>query len=104
MLNEVNIHHCILLKVFDIYEVEMTKEQREIYKNLAQKLMVEVDDILSPGSKNEGQSDLMTANHILTKLMRLTQITSGFIKYNKLLMMKEIDLVLVMVERVLKKE
>lgn len=59
-------------KVNDIYEVEMTPKQAKMYAKMRDELAVEFEDALS------GQVDSMQANHILTAMLRLAQITSGF--------------------------
>jgi SNF2 family DNA or RNA helicase len=58
-------------KVYDVEEVEMTTEQAEAYEKLASDLML----------KFEGMDDdnPLVVNNILTQLMKLAQITSGFI-------------------------
>lgn len=62
-------------KVYDYREVTMTADQATIYKDMATKLVVEIESTLA-SSDNEA----MTAEHILTKLLRLAQITSGYVK------------------------
>lgn len=64
-------------KVEDIYEVAMTSEQLEIYGRVATKLVAEIDEILADA---EVKGLNITVEHILTKLIRLAQICSGFIK------------------------
>jgi superfamily II DNA or RNA helicase len=63
-------------KVYDIYEVDMTKEQETCYRQLCTNLMAEFDDMLS---KNEGKKDVLIVNNILTQMLRLAQVTSGFV-------------------------
>lgn len=67
-------------KVYDIHEIEMTPRQRKVYEKVASELAVEIEDKLS------GETDEMTIRHVLTALLRLVQVTSGFItidaKYN----------------------
>lgn len=62
-------------KVYDLAGVDMTKKQALIYKNLAEKLIHEFEDMMDSGIK-------VSAEHCLTKLLRLAQITSGFVKYD----------------------
>ncbi len=64
-------------KVFNIYEVAMTGPQAEVYKRIAKKLVAEIDDMLEMADAT-GKS--ITVECILTKMIRLAQITSGFIK------------------------
>tara|TARA_R100000152_G_C6779547_1_gene211278 strand:+ start:1165 stop:3180 length:2016 start_codon:yes stop_codon:yes gene_type:complete len=60
-------------KVYDLHEVEMTKEQSAAYKAMAEHLAAEIEDKMS------GDVDPVTAQNILTQLLRLAQITSGHI-------------------------
>lgn len=64
-------------KVYDIYETAMTAQQAEIYKTVATKLVAEIDEMLADA---EIRGANITAEHILTKLIRLAQICSGFVK------------------------
>ena len=62
-------------RVFNVSTCEMTDEQREIY--------LQMRDVLRAEIKSDLEKDMpeaMTANNVLTKLMRLCQITSGFLK------------------------
>lgn len=58
-------------KAYDIYEVEMTKAQKEIYDRVAGDLAVEFEDRVT------GEMDEMTIQNVLTSLLRLSQVTSG---------------------------
>ena len=60
-------------KVYDIVTVEMTEEQNVIYNDVARTLQHEL----------EGAT--ITTNNILTKMLRLAQITSGFVPLDKVL-------------------
>ncbi len=62
-------------KLYDTYEVSMTPKQAKIYSETAKALIVEIDALEQSGMKAE-----MTVEHILTKLLRLAQVTSGFFK------------------------
>jgi len=64
-------------KVYDLYEISMGAKQAEIYKKVATKLVVEIDAELAEA---EAEGRHITVDHILTKLLRLAQICSGFIK------------------------
>ena len=64
-------------KVYDIYEVAMTQKQAEIYKAVATKLVAEIDEMLADAEISGAN---ITAEHILTKLIRLAQVCSGFVK------------------------
>lgn len=63
-------------KVYDVWEVAMTAEQTEAYRRLQERLSVEIQNDMD-SAKNE----VVVINNILTKLLRLAQITSGFLKY-----------------------
>lgn len=64
-------------KVYDIYEVEMTKRQAEVYEEVKKNLIYEIEQ-----AKNSSMPKAMVVQHILTKLLRLTQITSGFVVWD----------------------
>lgn len=66
-------------KVYDIEEVEMTSLQSKYYREVAEKLVLEIEAALEEAM--EGGKTL-TADHILTKLLRLAQITSGHIRWD----------------------
>jgi SNF2 family DNA or RNA helicase len=59
-------------KTFHVEQTEMTKEQDQVYMDLASKLYSEIE---SYGA----DIDAVTVNNILTKLLRLAQITSGYV-------------------------
>lgn len=62
-------------KIYDITEVEMSDEQTNAYKELQEHLAIEIQHEME-GMKAETRS--LVINNILTKLLRLAQITSGF--------------------------
>jgi hypothetical protein len=61
-------------KVYDVVEIELTSYQQDLYAQVADALFVEIEAGLEKVGK-----DRMTAEHVLTKLLRLAQITSGFV-------------------------
>lgn len=63
-------------KVYDVWEVQMTPKQAEIYEKIAEALFADIEDQLS------GEVDALTVENILTKLLRLAQITSGHIVWD----------------------
>lgn len=63
-------------KVYDLAEAEMTTKQAKVYKQVANDLYAELEDRLS------GDVSPMTIENALTSLMRLAQITSGFITFD----------------------
>jgi SNF2 family DNA or RNA helicase len=64
-------------KTYDVREVEMTARQAEVYKRVAEDLLLEIDEELEGGD-----ADAMTVSNILVKLLRLAQICSGFVVYD----------------------
>lgn len=64
--------------LYDFAEVDMTTKQAKIYKDVASKLVYEIENDLSNDSKR------ITAEHILTKLLRLAQITAGYVTWDKI--------------------
>lgn len=67
-------------KLYDTIEVEMTKDQTEIYNRIAKELAVELDDLDIENIEPSKRS--LTVNHVLTQLLRLAQVTSGHIKWD----------------------
>lgn len=63
--------------VYSIREVEMTPRQTDVYTQIATKLAMEIEDELDSSTNKT-----MTVNNVLTKLLRLAQITSGFVTYD----------------------
>lgn len=66
-------------KTYDTIEVSMTPEQSKIYSKVLNQLYVQIEAEI-------GSSDLpkeMLINNVLTKLLRLTQVTSGFVSWDE---------------------
>lgn len=61
-------------KRYDVYEVQMSPKQREYYVQISKQLALQIQQDL----KNKE----MTANNILTRMLRLAQITSGHVKWD----------------------
>jgi SNF2 family DNA or RNA helicase len=61
-------------KNYDIREVTMTSRQTEIYNKLLNQLRLEIEEA-------EGKNSI-TADNILTKLLRLAQVTSGILAWD----------------------
>lgn len=61
-------------KTRDMIEVTMTSQQREIYAKVASQLLIEME--------NADSSSSLTVEHMLTRILRLTQVTSGHIKWD----------------------
>ncbi len=66
-------------KTYDVIDVIMTDRQRDFYMKLRDQLIIEIEADLNRDSNTPKQ---LTANHILTKLLRLSQITSGYLKWD----------------------
>ena len=64
-------------KLFRIEEVEMTSYQAEVYKNVAENLAHGIEAQLE-NPKNKA----LTVTNILTQLLRLAQITAGFVTWD----------------------
>jgi SNF2 family DNA or RNA helicase len=61
-------------KVYDVYEVGMSARGAEFYAQLQKQLAIEI--------QQAQESKTCTAEHILTRLLRLAQITSGHVKWD----------------------
>lgn len=62
-------------KVYDVIEVGMSAEQLKIYEQVANQLYFEIENEFK-------EVRAMEVNNILTKLLRLAQITSGFVVFD----------------------
>lgn len=58
-------------KTFSLLECNLTKDQYKVYLALVSQLTAEIESY-------HGEIDSMTVNNILTKMLRLAQVTSGF--------------------------
>lgn len=68
-------------KVYDVVEVTMTADQIKAYKELSNTLMVKIEsELMSAGVNRE-----MVVQNILTQLLRLAQITSGFMNLDEVI-------------------
>lgn len=65
-------------KQYDVWEVEMTEEQTEVYNRIRDQIAIEIENELD--RKDVPKS--MTVTNILTKMLRLAQVTSGFVAYD----------------------
>jgi len=63
-------------KVYDICDVEMSPEQEKMYEALQQQLFLEIENDMQDDSK------VIKVDNILVKLLRLAQITSGFMSFD----------------------
>lgn len=60
--------------VYETLECQMTPEQQKAYTQMAETLMAQIEKDLA-----ENESSAALVNNILTKLLRLNQITSGYL-------------------------
>lgn len=67
-------------KVYDVYEVDMTEQQTEVYEKIKTHLVAEIEDDLERGEHEHNKQ--LVVNNILTKMLRLAQITSGHITWD----------------------
>lgn len=65
-------------KVYDLIECEMSPQQADFYQKLAVQLALEIEAEMS----RDDISRQMIVTNILTKLLRLNQITSGFVSWS----------------------
>lgn len=73
-------------KQYRVVEVTMAKEQAKYYKKLKEELAIEIEGDLRK-AESGGDRRAVTVQNVLVKLLRLAQITSGFIRWDQ-----EIDL------------
>lgn len=67
-------------KVYDIHEVEMTTAQREIYREVATRMALEIEADL----QNNISPKQMVISNALVKMLKLAQITSGHVVWPEL--------------------
>lgn len=66
-------------KVYDVIDVEMSPYQTNVYEKIANELQWKFEQELAACDE---RNYAMTVNNILTQMLRLAQITSGFITYD----------------------
>lgn len=66
-------------KSYDEIEVNMSKQQAEFYMKLRDQLMIEIEAELK---NSEAKGKQLVVTNILTKLLRLSQITAGYVKWD----------------------
>jgi SNF2 family DNA or RNA helicase len=67
-------------RVYDTIEVEMTDYQKSVYERIRDEMLIEIESQLS-----SSENKMMTINNVLTRLLKLAQVTSGFISYSQVL-------------------
>lgn len=72
-------------KVYDVHEVEMTAKQHEFYEKMRNNLIIKLQNSLSEHGTDQPTAipKKMMVEHILTQLLRLAQITSGFVRWDE---------------------
>lgn len=69
-------------KVYDVYDVLMTPYQAELYKKIQTQLAIEINDELDE-LEADGHPREMLIQNVLTKMLRLAQVTSGFLMWDR---------------------
>jgi SNF2 family DNA or RNA helicase len=62
-------------KVYDIHEVAMSEQQEKAYNDLCDHLITLIESDFAKGG-----STAVTAEHVLKRMLKLAEITSGFLK------------------------
>lgn len=65
-------------KTYSVESIEMTPRQRDMYRQIATQLAVEIEDTLDSQTENRQ----LLINNVLTKLLKLAQVTSGFVMWD----------------------
>ena len=63
-------------KTYKVERLDMGPQQKKLYKEMAEQFIVEIEEELAAGGSRINKS---TINTVLTKSLRLSQITSGFL-------------------------
>jgi len=66
-------------KSYDVVSVDMAPQQEKVYRELASKLAVEIEEDLE---RDDGRNRQLLVQNVLTKLLRLSQITSGYVTWD----------------------
>ncbi len=64
-------------KLYDVVEVEMGAKQAKLYETLRKELVIEIENDMASTKSRQ-----LVVSNVLTKLLRLAQITSGFITWD----------------------
>lgn len=65
-------------KYYDVIDVSMSESQYKYYKQLQEMLAIEIENEIASSENKQ-----LTAGHVLTKLLRLSQITCGYLVWDK---------------------
>ena len=68
-------------KLWDIVSIPLSKKQKEAYDTLAENLALAIEADIE-AAEHDGKNRSVVINNALTKSLKLTQITSGFIKWD----------------------
>lgn len=71
-------------KVYDVIECELSEEQRDVYNKVTTQLAAEIESDLDRAENGEPQTRVLIANNILTRMLKLAQITAGFINFGEI--------------------
>lgn len=69
-------------KTYRVEEVEMTETQRDVYRKVCTQLAIEINEDLEQAETASGGARSMLINNVLVKLLRLSQVTSGFVSWD----------------------
>jgi len=69
-------------QTYDVREVSMSPRQAEYYEKVRRELAVEIEADLAQ-AQSQGKDLRLTVTNILTKLLRLSQITAGYVVSDK---------------------
>ena len=67
-------------RVYDTVEVDMTTEQQSIYERVRDEMVLEIQ-----ASLERAENKSMIVNSSLTRLLKLTEITAGFVSFSQVL-------------------
>lgn len=80
IVRQVEVQKDLPDRVYDTIEVEMTAKQSQVYERIRDEMLVEIEAELSTSDNK-----MMTINNVLTRLLKLAQVTSGFVSFSPVL-------------------
>lgn len=80
IVRQVEVQKDLPDRVYDTIEVEMTSKQSQVYERIRDEMLVEIEAELSTSDNK-----MMTINNVLTRLLKLAQVTSGFVSFSPML-------------------
>ena len=81
IVRQVDVQSELPDRVYDTLEVEMSPQQTKTYEAMRDELIIEIESDLANTDRNAA----LAVNSVLTRLLKLAQITSGFISIPELL-------------------